>query len=135
MRMSTVLNKMLSVQGLWVRDLRLITAAGVLWLEVAPRWRVSRCGGCGRKVRRHHDCRWRSWRHFDCLGQIVHLRYAIHRVRCPCCGVRTEQVPWAEPGSRFTRAFEMQVAWLAQHTDLTAVAEYFRISWATVRKA
>ncbi|MCG8458083.1 MAG: hypothetical protein MI919_17540 [Holophagales bacterium] len=29
----------------------------------------------------------------------------------------------------------MQVAWLAQHTDLTAVAEYFRISWATVRKA
>ncbi len=133
MRMTTVLNKLLAIQGLWVRSLQLNTAVSELWLTVVPRWRISRCGGCGRKVWRRHDRKWRSWRHLDCLGQITYLRYAIWRVRCPRCGVRTEQVPWAEVGSRFTRAFEQQVAWLAQRSDLSAVAEYFRISWATVR--
>lgn len=133
MRMTTVLNKLLAIQGLWVRGLQLSTEIGELWLIVAPRWRISRCGGCGRKVWCRHDRKWRSWRHLDCLGQMTYLRYAIWRVRCPSCGVRTEQVPWAELGSRFTRAFEQQVAWLAQRSDLSAVAEYFRISWPTVR--
>ena len=133
MRMTTVLNKLLAVQGLWVRSLEIFAEAGVLWLVVAPRWRISRCGGCGRKVWRRHDRKWRSWRHLDCFGQMTYLRYAIWRVRCRRCGVRTEQVPWAEVGGRFTRAFEQQVAWLAQRCDLTAVAEHFRISWATVR--
>ena len=133
MRMSTVLNKMLAVQGLWVRGLRLRVEEKTLWLVVAPRWRISRCGNCGRKVRHRHDRAWRSWRHLDLFGWQTYLRYAIWRVKCPCCGVRTEQVPWAEVGSRFSRDFERQVAWLAQRSDLTAVAEHFRISWATVR--
>jgi transposase len=104
-----------------------------VWILVAPRWRVSRCGGCGRKVHRRHDRTWRSWRHLDLFGWRTYLRYGIWRVRCPRCGVRTEQVPWAEAGSRFTRDFEHQVAWLAQQCDLSAVAEYFRISWSSVR--
>lgn len=133
MRMSTVLNKMLGVQGLWVRDLRLRVEEKTLWLNVVPRWRISRCGSCGRKVRHRHDRSWRSWRHLDVFGWQTYLRYAIWRVKCPHCGVRTERVPWAPVGSRFTRDFEHQVAWLAQRCDLTAVAEYFRISWATVR--
>jgi transposase len=48
--------------------------------------------------------------------------------------VRTEKVPWADHGSRFTRDFEQQVAWLAQRSDLTAVSEYFRVSWSSVRR-
>lgn len=133
MRMTTVLNKVLNIQGLWVRGLKLIPENSELWFLVAPRWRISRCGGCGQRVHHRHDRTWRSWRHLDCWDQRTVLRYAIWRVRCPRCGVRTEQVPWAEPGSRYTRAFEQQVAWLAQSCDLTTVAEYFRISWATVR--
>jgi transposase len=43
-------------------------------------------------------------------------------------------VPWADHGSRFTRDFEQQVAWLAQRSDLTAVSEYFRVSWSSVRR-
>lgn len=133
MRITTILNKLLAVQGVWARGIHLVVSDLELWIEVAPRWRVSRCSGCDRKVRRRHDRAWRSWRHLDLLGWTCYLRYAISRVKCPRCGVRTEQVPWAVPGSRFTRAFEQQVAWLAQRCDLTAVAEHCRISWATVR--
>jgi transposase len=46
--------------------------------------------------------------------------------------VRTEQVPWAPPGSRFTWDFEELVAYLAQVTDQTRVTELMGISWATV---
>ena len=133
MRMLTVLNKLLPGQELWVRGLRIGLEERRVWILVAPRWRVSRCGGCGRKVHRRHDRTWRSWRHLDLFGWRTYLRYGIWRVRCPRCGVRTEQVPWAEAGSRFTRDFEHQVAWLAQQCDLSAVAEYFRISWSSVR--
>ena len=34
------------------------------------------------------------------------------RVDCPKCGVVVARVPWAEPGSRFTRDFEAECAWL-----------------------
>lgn len=133
MRMATVLNKLLPGQGLWVRGLRINVEQQSLWILVEPRWRVSRCGCCGRKTHRRHDRTWRSWRHLDVFGWRTYLRYAIWRVRCPLCGVRTEAVGWAEVGSRFTRDFEHQVAWLAQQCDLSAVAEYFRIPWSSVR--
>ena len=132
MRITTLLNKLLAMQGVWVRGIEIV-AEMELWIYVVPRWRVSRCGHCGCQVRQRHDRSWRSWRHLDLFGWTCWLRYAIWRVKCPRCGVRTEQVPWAAPGSRFTRAFEQQVAWLAQRCDLSAVAEHLRISWATVR--
>jgi transposase len=134
MRMSTVLNKLLAAQGLWVQDFEICLEAREVWIDVEPRWLVPRCGGCGCKARRWHDRAWRSWRHLDVFGFRCSLRYAIRRVRCRRCGVRTEDVPWAAAGSRFTHEFEQQVAWLAQRCDLTAVAEYFRISWSSVRR-
>jgi transposase len=41
-------------------------------------------------------------------------------------------VPWARHGSRFTRAFEDQAAWLAVNTSKSAVAELMRVAWRTV---
>jgi transposase len=46
--------------------------------------------------------------------------------------VRTEQVPWASQGSRFTWDFEELTAYLAQVTDKTRVTELLGISWTTV---
>jgi transposase len=60
------------------------------------------------------------------------LVYELRRVDCRRCGVRAEMVPWAEVGSRFTRDFEDQVAYLAQVTDKTTVSTTMRISWKTV---
>jgi transposase len=46
--------------------------------------------------------------------------------------VRTEQVPWAQAGSRFSEEFEELVAYLAQVTDQTRVTELMGIAWTTV---
>ena len=58
--------------------------------------------------------------------------YELRRVDCLRCGVRAELVPWADTGSRFTRDFEDQVAYLAQVTDQTTVSTTMRIAWKTV---
>jgi transposase len=65
-------------------------------------------------------------------GRRVIIKARVHRVLCRRCGVRTMDVPWARPGSVFTRAFENEVAWMLQRTDQTTVARYFRISWRAV---
>jgi transposase len=93
---------------------------------------VARCGCCGRKVDQGYDARARGWRHLDFAGMRVELRYRIRRVNCSSCGVQTELVPWAEPGSSFTRDFEDLVALLAQKTDKTTICELMGIAWETV---
>lgn len=125
---------LLAAQGVWVRNVQLQFRDREIWIGVEPRGRIHRCGSCGREARQRHDRAWRWWRHLDVFGWRCYLRYQIRRVRCRHCGVRTESVPWAAAGSRFSRDFEQQVAWLAQRCDLTAVKQYFRISWPSVRR-
>jgi transposase len=54
------------------------------------------------------------------------------RVTCRRHGVVVCALPWARHGSRFTRTFEDQVAWLAVNTSKSAVAALMRIAWRTV---
>lgn len=54
------------------------------------------------------------------------------RINCQRHGVLVAAVPWARHDSRFTSAFEDQVAWLAVNTSKTAAAELMRIAWRTV---
>ncbi|MGH9181424.1 MAG: transposase [Acidimicrobiales bacterium] len=52
--------------------------------------------------------------------------------RLPGAWVRTEGVPFAGAGSRFTRDFEDLVGWLATTMDKTALRRLVRIDWDTV---
>jgi transposase len=63
----------------------------------------------------------------------VTLTYRQRRVACQsCAAVHAELVPWAEPGSRFTRDFEDQTAYYAQVMDRTAASRLLRVAWRTV---
>ena len=93
--------------------------------------RLLRCP-CGQRVRAGYDRRQRRWRHLDLASHRLWLIYDVRRLRCPNCGVRTEEVPWSRPGARHTRDFEDTVLWLATRTDRTSVATLLRCSWETV---
>ena len=134
MRVTTVLNKLLGMQGVWVRKFEFEEEKKRIVLDVAARGKKRRCGRCGKGARRYRDRRARYWRHLDLFGMQTYLRSTVCRVECRRCGVITEEVEWAKPGSRFTRAFEQEVAWLAQRADLSAVAAQFRITWRSVRR-
>ena len=131
MRVTTLLNTMLGLPGLWVRGFHI--ASGVLVLLVQPRFHRLTCSACGTCVRGRFSQSWRRWRHLALWGLRVELAGPIRRLRCPRCrAVRTEAVPWARPGSRFTRPFEDVVGFLAQQLDHTAVSRLVGISWSTV---
>lgn len=91
-----------------------------------------RCSRCGRKCPKYDDGGGeRRWRHqdFDCYG--VELMGLAPRVACAEHGVVVAQVPWAEPGSRFTRDFEMERAWLTAVASRKTVGGFLRIAWRT----
>ena len=106
----------------------------VFVVEVRPSARTSpRCGVCGRPASGFDQGSGRRrWRSLDLGSTLCFLEATAPRVRCPEHGVVVRRLPWAAHGSRFTRTFEEQVAWLAVNSDLSAVAELMRISWRSV---
>jgi len=135
MRLSTFFRRVLGLARTRVRSVQLIEGPdGVeVVVDVVPQWRKKRCGSCGRHARRVHgtEGKLRVWRHLGVFGTVVLLRCLVHRVLCPRCGVKTMEVPWARPGSVFSRAFEDEVAWFLQRTDQTTTSTFFGISWPT----
>lgn len=131
MRATTLLNTVLGIKFTRVIGAE-FTDKGLI-CDVEPTTDIPRCGGCGCRVRSVYDRRRpRLWRHLDLAGMSIELRYAPRRVRCRRCGVTTELVPWADPMSWFTHAFEQTVGYLAQMSSKTVVSTMMRIAWATV---
>jgi len=94
---------------------------------------ASRCGVCGRRARGYDRGEGaRRWRALDLGTTKAFIEAEAPRVECARHGVVVVRVGWARHGSRFTRSFEQQVAWLATHCSKTAVCELMRISWYTV---
>ena len=49
----------------------------------------------------------------DWGGILVEVEYQTHRIICLEHGVYVAEVPWAYPGNRFTKDFDLTVAWFA----------------------
>lgn len=60
-----------------------------------------------------HSNRPTTWRGLDWGGILVEVEYQTHRIICLEHGVYVAEVPWACPGSRFTKDFDLTVAWFA----------------------
>lgn len=131
MRATTLLKKAICIKSTVVERVEFVSDG--LVCDVRPTTRIARCSGCTCRVRQGYDTRQpRLWRHLDLGGMKLYLRYAPRRVPCPRCGVTTELVPWAAPGSWFTEAFEDTTAFLAQAAAKTVVASMMRVAWQTV---
>jgi transposase len=107
---------------------------GEVIVAVRPSWREQdRCGVCRRRCGRYDGGEGRRrWRALDLASTFCFLEADAPRVRCRRHGVVVAAVPWARHGSRFTRSFEDQVAWLAVNCSKSAVAELMRVAWRSV---
>lgn len=130
MRITTLLRSLLGLEETRVLDVSFDEVG--LVVDVAPAWRRARCSECGAPCPGYDRDRGRRWRHLDLAGMMLHVRYDTRRVACPRCGVKVEQLPWAEPGSWFTQPFEDEVGYLAQRCDRTTVSSLMRVAWDTV---
>ena len=134
--MKGLFKRLLNVKGMVVEDVSIddspLRPAPVPVVRVRRRKGALRCSRCGRKCPKYDDGGGeRRWRHqdFDCYG--VELMGLAPRVACAEHGVVVAQVPWAEPGSRFTRDFEMERAWLTAVASRKTVGGFLRIAWRT----
>ena len=134
----TLCKKLLNVKHTVVESHDFYTGAdGVAHLRIEARpnaWHQDDCPFCGRRCPGYdHPAKHRKiWRGLDFGGILVEIEGDTHRIRCPEHGVVTAAVPWAYPGSSFTKDFDLTVAWLAEYIPRSAVASFMRIDWQTV---
>jgi transposase len=116
------------IEDVWIGD------GGEVVVAARPNWRGrDRCGVCRRRSPGFDlgEGR-RRWRGLDLGTTLAFVEADAPRVTCRRHGVVVCAVPWARHQSRFTRAFEDQVAWLAVNCSKTAVAQLMRIAWRSV---
>ncbi|MBD0281401.1 MAG: ISL3 family transposase [Thermoleophilaceae bacterium] len=133
MRSKRVWARLLGLKRAVVEDV-FVGDQGEVVVAARPNWRErDRCGICRRRSPGFDlgEGR-RRWRALDLGTTFAYVEAEAPRVRCRRHGVVVCAVPWARHGSRFTRAFEDQVAWLAVNCSKTAVAALVRIAWRTV---
>ncbi len=136
MRNARMLVRALGVERAVVEDVRWEGVPGLqaLVIRVRPRKKeMARCPHCRRRCPRYdRGSGPRRWRGPDVGLCPAYIVAEAPRVHCREHGVVVQAVPWARPGSRFTTAFEDQVAWLAVRTDKSTLASLLRVAWRTV---
>jgi transposase len=131
-RVRTAFSRLLRLSEVWVRAVRFERDRVIV--EVALKRRRLVCPECGYLTGARKDTRSQDsvWRHLDLGVWRLEVHCRRRRLWCPQHGARTEGVPFARPGSEFTRDFECLVAWLATRTDKTTIKRMLRIDWDTV---
>lgn len=79
------------------------------------------CPCCGAESR-IHDRRKRRWRHLNFWQYETELVASVPRTDCAKCGVHQVEVPWARPGSGFTRLFEAWALLLVREMPVSEAA-------------
>jgi transposase len=131
-RVTTAFKRLLDLRGITVTDVDFQSAAVVVTVKLRSR-RLC-CPECEFSTKARYDLRdvASRWRHLDLGHWRLEVRAELRRLTCPTHGVRTEGVPFARSGARFTRDFEDLVGWLATTMDKTALRRLVRVDWDTV---
>lgn len=124
---------LLTVQGVFVVGAQIFEDLDEVEILVRRRKDAQpRCPECHKALRGKIISHRVRWRHWDILDWKCYLAGEVREGWCPRHGRRVEQVPWATPAARHTKAFDRKVARMVQMADKTAVTELYRVSWRTV---
>lgn len=135
---NTLCKKLLNVKNAVVEDAEFYSDDdGVNHIRIHARpnaWHIDDCPFCHKRCRRYDkkNPQPRTWRALDWGATLVDVTYDTHRIECPEHGVLVADVPWAYPGSGFTKDFDLTVGWLAIYLPRSVISEYMRIDWETV---
>jgi len=131
-RVNAAFKRLLDLPGVTVTDVSFQPAKVVVTVKL--RSGRLRCPECSFSTRAGYDRRTVAsvWRHLDLGHWRLEVRAELRRLTCPVHQVRTEGVPFARAGARFSSDFEDLVGWLATTMDKTALCRLVRIDWASV---
>lgn len=128
-------SKLLSLVPPWlVAGVDLKTEQRLVEIEVKwPKGHEVECPVCGRScpVKDHREER--RWRHLDTMQFQTLIKSRVPRAECPEHGVKTVNVPWAGPNSRFTLLFErFAIDVMKAARSLKEAAGLLGLSWDQV---
>ena len=92
-------------------------------------WKCPVCGQAG-PIYDHDEER--IWRHLDTCQCQTFIHARMPRVSCSVHGVQQVPAPWAEPGSRFSLAFERRMIDTLKECDITGARRLLNSGWKEV---
>lgn len=105
-------------------------------VEIDVRWPVDHeveCPACGRSCSIKDHREERQWRHLDTMQFQTIIKSRVPRSECPEHGVKTINVPWAGPNSRFTLLFErLAIDVMIAAKSIKEAAKLLGLSWDQV---
>jgi transposase len=139
MQIQTILNRFQKYSSFIYGQCQLVEDGdqSTLEVEIKPRKNGKpSCSKCGRKgsIYDHQP----TPRRFDFVpfwGIAVVFIYTMRRVNCRTCGVKIEQVPWAQGKSPLTTTYAWFLSQWAKMLSWSDTARMFRTSWSTVFNA
>ena len=109
--------------------------SGRLIVMLQPRAGATKwCSRCGEPVVEIHDTAERRIRDLPIGDRDTYLIVPVARLRCPRCGPTTEAIPWVDRYQRMTTRLAEKIAKLASIAAIKHVAEWFGLSWDTVKQ-
>ena len=137
--MSNLTNHYRAVLGLdqsWiVDDVELDVSGSQVLIRVSLARAQLHCPDCGQGCPRADTAPERSWRHLETMQFATEIRAAVPRCRCPQCGVKTIQVPWASKHSRFMLMFEsFAIRVIQASANVKNTAKLLGLSWDTTHR-
>ena len=132
MKVETFLRKQLGLKAHTVTKVEEIDGCMLAHIDRLGK-RLLRCGVCRKRCSKVHSAqKEREWRDLSMRKASLKLRYRPRRVKCPRCGVRVEDFPWAEPWARTTKALSIAVAMLARESSWQVTARQYGLNWKSV---
>lgn len=135
MLLKTILNRVEKHKGFVYQDARFVGQGPTLAIHVDIASREGSrptCAGCGLTGPGYDRLPVRLFQFVPLWGILVFFLYAMRRVDCPTCGVRVEEVPWADGKHHLTKTYSWFLAAWAKRMSWKEVAEAFRTSWENV---
>ncbi len=94
-----------------------------------------RCGSCGKPAAIYDTRKERRFQFVPILGLQVFFLYAMRRVNCVACGVKTERLGWSSGKERMTTAYKWFLCTWARRMNWSEVAKVFGTSWNRVYRS
>ena len=138
MRLKTILNKCCKSKSFIFTEARFNEKTDSIIISIEPRKNAKRlCSQCG-GIAPGYDIspEPRLFEFIPFWGFHVYFEYKMRRVACKHCDrVIVEKVPWVDGKNHLTHYYCKYLAGWAKQISWKGVAERFRTSWQTVRKA
>jgi len=135
MQIKYILNQIQKHKGFIYGQARLLKKARrmVMEIDIQPRKNsLPICSGCQKKGPGYDTQSVRRYEFVPLWGIALFFLYARRRVDCPGCGIKVEQLPWAEGKQHLTKTFAWFLASWARRLSWKETAEAFQTSWDQV---